>query len=392
MNVCNTLLSPTGCSVIETSSVSILPLLHHPTMSADILQRLSTLTLSIKHFRRLPRFQDLIPFSVPPLSPTVSASQVPRLFQEPYILSGYRPTHQDWRCYLFSLFQRHNECLNVWTHLLAGPVLLLRWWANVDALGYTMDAASLPLCLFLVSTLTYTFFSTVAHLLQSHSEQAHYFVFFLDYVGVAIYQYGASLGHYFYSSEASWRESFVGLLFLPGAAFFGWMSCVGCCVAKVKYQRPYPLQRKICQLIPNSIAYMLDISPIVHRLLTISWTQEPSLPFHALQIVSFLLSSIFFSCRIPECFFPGQCDFVGQGHQIFHVFLSLCTVFQLEALFRDYARRRDTLVEVFGEGQLWWACIYFLALFVGCILTAAVMMRHIQKQLQTQQKKDKWKV
>uniref|UniRef100_A0A3Q3XC48 Uncharacterized protein n=1 Tax=Mola mola TaxID=94237 RepID=A0A3Q3XC48_MOLML len=357
-------------------------------MSGGILQRLSTLTLSVKHLRRPLHFSDLIPVSIPSPRPTIAASQVPNLFREPYILSGYRPVQQDWRCYLLSLFQRHNECLNVWTHLLAVPVLLLRWWANVGSLGYTLGAASLPLSIFLLSSLTYMFFSVTAHLLQSHSEHAHYFLFFLDYVGVAVYQYGCSLGHYFYSSEAAWRDSVVGMLFLPGAAFFGWLSCVGCCFAKYRYRRPYPWQRKIVQLIPTSLAYLLDISPVAHRMFTVSWMQEPSLPFHALQIISFLLSALFFSCPIPECFFPGRCDFVGQGHQIFHVFLVLCTIFQLEALFQDYARQRNTVVEVFGERQLWWACVCFPALFMCCILTAVVAMRHTQRQLRKKQKKE----
>ncbi|MED6244998.1 hypothetical protein ATANTOWER_029367 [Ataeniobius toweri] len=350
-------------------------------MSADILQRISTLTLSVKQLSRFPHLSDLFPSFLPSPCPTVTASQVPALFREPYILSGYRPIQQDWRCYLLSLFQLHNESLNVWTHLLAAPVLLLLWWANVGALGYTLDAASVPLALFMVSSLTYLSLSVAAHLLQSHSERAHYFVFFLDYVGVAVYQYGCSLGHYFYSSEQAWRES-IGMLFLPGAAFFGWLSCAGCCFAKAKYRRPYPVQRKIFQLIPTSLAYVLDISPIAHRLLTISWMQEASLPFHALQIGSFILAAFFFSCPIPERFFPGRCDFVGQGHQVFHLFLSLCTVFQLEALFLDYARRRDMVVDVFGERQLRWACVSFPALFMCCILTALIFMRHMNKELQ----------
>lgn len=358
-------------------------------MSGDIVQPLSTFTLNIKHLNRIPCLSDLIPSTVPSPSPTVTASQVPSLFREPYILSGYRPVQQDWRCYLLSLFQRHNESLNVWTHLLAGPVLLFRWWANVGALGYTFDAASLPLGFFLLSSFTYLFFSVTAHLLQSHSERAHYFFFFMDYVGVAVYQYGCSLGHYFYTSEPAWRETYIGSLFLPGAAFFGWLSCAGCCFAKSRYRRPYPPRRKICQLIPTTLAYVLDISPVAHRLFTVPWTQEPSLPFHALQIASFLLAALFFSCPIPERFFPGHCDFVGQGHQIFHLFLSLCTVFQLEALFQDYARRRDSVVEVFGERQLWLSCVSFPALFLCCIMTALITMRHMNKQLKGEEERDK---
>lgn len=183
-------------------------------------------------------------------------------------------------------------------------------------------------------------------------------------------------------SEPAWRER-IGVIFLPGAAFFGWLSCTGCCYAKFRYRWPYPPQRKVCQLIPTGLAYVLDISPVAHRLLTVSWSQEPSLPFHALQIACFLLSALFFSCSIPERFFPGNCDFAGQGHQIFHVLLSLCTLSQLEALFQDYARWRDTVVELFGERQLWWACVSFPVLFVCCILTALIAMRHMSKALQS---------
>lgn len=360
-------------------------------MAGDILQRLSTLTLSGKQLGRLPRLSDFAPrlSSSSSPSPTVDASQVPKLFREPYILSGYRPVLQDWRCYLLSLFQRHNESLNVWTHLLAAPVLLLRWWAKAGALGYSLDAAGLPLCVFLLSSFTYLFFSVAAHLFQSRSEHAHYFFFFLDYVGVAAYQYGCSLGHYFYSSEPAWRHSLIGLVFLPGAAFLGWLSCAGCCYAKCHYQRPYPWQRKVCQLIPTSLAYCLDISPIAHRLLTTPWGQDASTLYHGLQIVFFMLAALFFSCPVPERFFPGRCDFVGQGHQIFHLFLSLCTLFQLEALFQDYARRRDTVLQLFGERQLWWACAGFPLLLLGCLLTALLTMRHMRKQLQGKQGRDK---
>ncbi|XP_063758909.1 membrane progestin receptor beta isoform X2 [Eleginops maclovinus] len=310
-------------------------------MSGDILQRL---------------IFDPIPSSLPSPSPTILASQVPILFREPYILSGYRPIRQNWLCYLFSLFQRHNETVNVWTHLLFCPVLLLRWWANIGAPGYTLDAACLPLILYLLSAFAYLLFSVAAHLFQSHSEHAHYFLFFMDYVGVAVYQYGSALGHYFYTSEPAWRKSSIGPLYLPGIALFGWLSCGGCCFAK--------------------------FSPVVHRLFTVSWTQETWLHFYALQIALFLLSALFFSCRIPECYFPGCCDFVGQAHQIFHVLLGLSTVFQLEALSQDYARRRDTVVEVFGEKQLWWACVCHAILFMSSILIALITMWYMTKKQQ----------
>ncbi|XP_029112519.1 membrane progestin receptor beta [Scleropages formosus] len=348
-------------------------------MSSTVPRWFSTLSLSMKQLGRLPWLLDALP-SLPAPRGTVGASEVPSLFREPYILSGYRPVGQDWRCYILSLFQRHNELLNVWTHLLTVPVVLLRCGAFVGAQGLTLEAPSLPLLLYMLSALTYLSFSTAAHLLQSHSELAHYSLFFLDYVGVGVYQYGCALAHYFYGSEAAWRESTVGTLYLPGAALLAWLSCAGCCFAKVRYRRPYPLLRKVYQLVPTGLAYVLVISPIAHRLVVGSW-HDSTLTRHALQVLFFLTAAIFFSCPLPERLFPGCCDIVGHAHQIFHIFLALCTLCQLEALLEDFLAQRHSMLQVHREGHLLLACASFPILVFCCAVTAGAMCSSVQKQL-----------
>lgn len=52
--------------------------------------------------------------------------------------------------------------------------------------------------------------SAAAHLLQSRSEQAHYSLFLLDYVGVAVYQYGCALALCLYSADSAWTQSMLG--------------------------------------------------------------------------------------------------------------------------------------------------------------------------------------
>ncbi|XP_015460307.2 membrane progestin receptor beta [Astyanax mexicanus] len=349
-------------------------------MSSGALGRLSTLTLSIKQLAGLPRLSYSLS-SLPSPQDTVAASDVPVLFREPYILSGYRPAGQPWCCYILSLFQRHNESLNVWTHLLAVPVVLLRFWFFAASNDLGQDASSLPLCLYALSALTYLSFSAAAHLLQSRSVLAHYSLFFLDYVGVAVYQYGCALAHYFFCSKAAWRQSFVGELFLPGAALLGWLSCASCCFAKLRYQRPYPPHRKLFQIVPTSLAYLLDISPVAHRLATEPWN-EPGLVLHALQVLFFMQAAFFFSCPVPERFFPGRCDIVGHGHQIFHLFLVMCTMCQMEAVCKDFLMQRHSVLEVHGEWAILLAGGSFFALVLCSILTAALMRRSVQRQLQ----------
>ena len=53
-----------------------------------------------------------------------------------------------------------------------------------------MDSSTWGLLVFGMSIMTYSLFSSVAHLLHSKSELAHLFFFGVDYIGVAVYGYG----------------------------------------------------------------------------------------------------------------------------------------------------------------------------------------------------------
>ncbi|XP_062378163.1 membrane progestin receptor beta-like [Sardina pilchardus] len=348
------------------------------------------------HRRRLSAFSP-----PPPPQATVPAKDVPVLFREPFIHGGYRPAGQRWSCYLLSLFQVHNESVNVWSHALTGLVVLARFLLLVGAWPAPFDLTALPLCLYVTSALTYLTCSAAAHLLQSRSELAHYCLFFLDYVGVCVYQYGCALAHYFYSAEPAWRQTAVAAGFLPGAALLGWLTCASCCFAKLRYRRPYPLRRKVFQLVPTSLAYLLDISPVAHRLANATGSPpdagggggvgdvgaaDDALALHALQIFFFLLAALFFSCPVPECFFPGRCDVLGHGHQIFHLFLALCTLVQQEALFRDFRARWRTLELVHGRDTLVGACASFPTLVLCSLLTAGLMCWRANRKLNARPK------
>ncbi|KAM4772798.1 membrane progestin receptor beta [Rhinophrynus dorsalis] len=348
-------------------------------MTTAILECISTLSISAQQLRRLPK---LLEGSITKMPSTVKDSDVPRLFREPYIQTGYRPTNQNWKYYFLSLFQKHNESINVWTHLLVAMAVLLRFRAFAEAEALNWETISLPLYIYVLASLTYLTFSILAHLLQSKSELAHYTFYFMDYVGVSTYQYGSSLAHYYYSSNQAWYDK-AWPFFLPGAAFLGWLSCVSCCYAKYRYRRPYPVMRKVCQVVPAGLAYILDISPILHRIISCHTEActDKAVWFHCLQIVFFIIGAYFFSCPVPEKYFPGACDFIGHGHQIFHVFLGLCTLSQLEAVLLDYKTRHNLFTARYGTGYTQLTCISFF-MVIGCsTVTALYLRRRIKKHL-----------
>uniref|UniRef100_A0A3B5B4I5 Membrane progestin receptor beta-like n=1 Tax=Stegastes partitus TaxID=144197 RepID=A0A3B5B4I5_9TELE len=309
----------------------------------------------------LPRLFRLLPSLPPP----VRDLEVPPVFRRPFIPSGYRPPGLPLRCYVLSLFQIHNETLNVWSHLLAAVCVALR--LGPEGQGFSVDAASLPLVLYSFSAVAYLSFSAAAHLLHSRSEQLHHSLFFLDYVGVAVHQYGCSLALSLYSAD----------VFLPGSALLSWSSCAACCYAKLRSHRLTPLNRKFF-LVPTGAASLLNIGLVVRRLEAQRWSSSPAPLLHLLQVALFLPSSFFFCCPVPERFAPGRFDIIGHAHQLLHLLSALRTLLQQEALFHDFLWRRPALLRQFGEERLLLACSSFCCLTLCCAATAASVQRRAQ--------------
>lgn len=343
------------------------------------MDRIGTLSLSGQQFCRLLK---LLEEGFPQMPRTVKESDVPQLFREPYIQAGYRPTGQEWRYYFLSLFQKHNEVVNVWTHLLAALAVLLRFHTFAETEELSMEVHSLPLFVFVLSSVTYLTCSLLAHLLQSKSEMSHYTFYFVDYVGVSIYQYGSALAHFYYSADQAWYDKF-RLFFLPAAAFCGWLSCTCCCYAKYRYRRPYPIMRKVCQVIPAALAFVLDISPVAHRVAVchLKGCEEVAAWYHTFQILFFLISAYFFSCPVPEKYFPGTCDIFGHAHQIFHIFLAVCTLSQQEAIFLDYKNRQDIYLRRHSPLAFVLSCGSFFGLVACSAATALLLQRRLKVEL-----------
>ncbi|KAG7474076.1 membrane progestin receptor alpha [Solea senegalensis] len=239
----------------------------------------------------------------------------------------------------------------------AGPKLALllphplsKWQEISETVDFLRDPHAQPLFIVLLAAFTYLSFSALAHLLSAKSELSCYTFYFLDYVGVAVYQYGSALAHYYYAIEKEWHTRVQGL-FLPAAAFLAWLTCFGCCYGKYASHDIPKFVLKLFQVVPSALAYCLDISPVVHRIYKCyqEGCSDPTVVYHFYHVVFFLVSAYFFCCPHPESLFPGKCDFIGQGHQIFHVFVVVCTLTQIEALRTDFTERRSLYERLHGD-------------------------------------------
>ncbi|XP_036046114.1 membrane progestin receptor delta isoform X3 [Onychomys torridus] len=228
--------------------------------------------------------------------------QVPRVFWEDSILSGYRrPTSSALDCVLSS-FQMTNETVNIWTHFL-------------------------PTC--------------------SMSPRARHICYFLDYGALSLYSLGCAFPYAAYSMPTSWLHGRLHQFFVPTAAFNSFL-----CTGLSCYSRFPELERprfsKALRTAAFLYPFLFDNLPLFYRL-QLCWGrahscgQEALSASHVYHLLCALLTGFLFAARLPERLAPGRFDYIGHSHQLFHICAVLGTHFQLEAVLVDMGSRRAWL-------------------------------------------------
>lgn len=271
------------------------------------------------------------------LRPTTSKHGVPLLFHEPHVETGFRHLHQPWTYYLASLLQKHNECMNAWTHLVAMLLIFVKiaeFSAEFDMIG---DPHLLPLGAGFLTMILLYFCSFFAHCFSNKSELVHYTGFMIDYAGIGLYGFGSVLVHYSYCSADSMIGSIPHRYGISVGFILSVLVCICCSISKTIYRRPYPFTRKVWQLTSVVAIYTWLILPIGHRVfLYLDYNQwQPGLHCHIHQVIWFAGAGFFFSSDIPQRFFPGKFDFFGHSHQLFHVCIMMVNYKQLNAIYHD---------------------------------------------------------
>ncbi|XP_028317139.1 membrane progestin receptor alpha-B-like [Gouania willdenowi] len=345
-------------------------------MATIVMEKLGRVFISLQQIRQVPQ---MLTDAVPSMPATVRDLDVPSYFRERYICAGYRPLHQNWRYYFLSMFQRHNETINIWSHLLAFLVILAKLHELTETVDFVGDHHSWPLLILILSSLIYTACSVAAHLLGSKSELCHIAFYFLDYVGVAQYQYGSAVVHYYYAVDHSLHKHLQGL-FMPVAVLLSCVSCLGCCFGKYHSGSLHLWLCKVCQVVPSVLAFFWDSCPLIMRLL--SWSSaDPAIIYHFSQVAFFFSSAFFFTFPLPECCFPGQCDFFGHSHQIFHVLLSCCTLCQIHSYQIDYTVRRELYSHLHRSHEAAVFVGLYVMTLVACLVIALFVLRKVKLAL-----------
>ncbi|XP_035693479.1 membrane progestin receptor beta-like [Branchiostoma floridae] len=310
---------------------------------------------------------------MPYMKRSLTIDEVPDVHKEPYVLTGYRPPQQPWRFYLMSTFSQHNETMNVWTHLI--PSFYVLWLLKIysEDVSFASDASSMLLLLFGTSAFTSQFLSACAHLLHSRSVAAYYVTFIFDFLGIAFHVFTSGTVQYFLSSEASFFHAVY--------PWFPW-ACVifSCCYfaataySHVRYTRCHS-ERVMTQVVSFSIIYLWVTSPVIHRIYSdiYNGTVDDVTWMHVNHILLIAIAGFFHGSGMPQKLFPGVCDVIGHGHQIFHVVMSTSVIFQLKASFADLQNRRHLdLVRI--RPTDWSITAYLVVLFTSYGYTTAIFV------------------
>ncbi|XP_067169302.1 membrane progestin receptor delta isoform X2 [Apteryx mantelli] len=232
--------------------------------------------------------------------------QVPRIFWEDGIMSGYRHPKSSALDCILSSFQMTNETINIWTHFL-------------------------PTC--------------CAHTFSTMSARARHVCYFCDYGALSLYSLGCAFAYGAYAMPERWVSGVLHRYFVPAAAFNSFV-CTGLSCYSRFPELERPRLSKALRTAAFVYPFLYDNIPLFHRLLFCFGSDgacDEAVAGYCYHLVFALLTGFLFTSHLPERLAPGRFDYIGHSHQLFHVCAVLGTHFQLEAVLCDARSRRAWL-------------------------------------------------
>ncbi|RMZ93586.1 membrane progestin receptor gamma [Brachionus plicatilis] len=291
--------------------------------------------------------------------------QVPSEFQELFIYTGYRNPNSSFRSCFKSIFcLNNNESINFWTHFIPFLICLGILVKNLCTNEVIKDYLTYPLLVQLSTICFYLLMSSLAHMLNCMSPIARHVCFILDYLSISIYGMGCAIAYKSYtlstikSSQKDKLFDYYILMVLIVSLIANVMSSTSRFIIS-------PLQRSILRTLSFVIQYVFVNLPLLYRYIYfyhqtifknfnfifsfLSSSSDIEIVhhdnyflfkkgsdfFYLIQFLAALSSAFLYTTHVPERFWPGKFDIIGQSHQIFHITSFICSLSQYTALKYD---------------------------------------------------------
>ena len=277
--------------------------------------------------------------------PLFHRNEIPAVFQEPFIVNGYRkPNCTYGECFKY-IFVMHNDVGNFWTHFV--PFLIWAVW--LFWLSHQIDLSDpyfYPLVCFWVGACSYALLSTLAHFFASKSFTIRSVAFMVDYLGISMYAFGGGLSSFFYQPPANnvWFDYKWPVLTVM--VFCSVNATLMCSLSRFFCLK----ERFVIRALAFTLSFFVNVSPFLHRVKVCMDTGQDcvyeTLYSHFLGFFITGLIAFFFVTKIPERFVMGKFDYIGQSHQLFHLSAASLTSLQMCMLPTDAVVRRQALTQI----------------------------------------------
>ncbi|KAK6839210.1 adiponectin receptor protein 1 [Apiospora arundinis] len=247
-----------------------------------------------------------------------------------YILTGYRAASFSHCKSLQSVFQLHNETSNIWSHLLGVAWFLSSFIQYLRYLRVVRDSSfgdSVALGVYYVAVIACFALSTFFHTFSDHSPGMHKFGNELDHLGIVLVLWGTGVSgaHFAFGCHEGLELAYIG--FLSATA-------LGCGVFTLRPKFRQPAYRTTRFLLYMFLGASL-FAPIAHGLVLYGYSLLNDMmgldSFLGLAIINFSGSAIY-AARVPERWFPGTFDYIGQSHNLMHILVLMGALVRLQGL------------------------------------------------------------
>lgn len=239
-----------------------------------------------------------------------------------YLHCGHRrPTYSFMVC-IRSIFQLHNETVNIWTHLIGGLYFAQLCLQLFHSILPPLDKWIIGL--FLASATACHIISSLYHTFNCHSEHISKLCSRMDYCGIIsliTFSFVPWIHYGFYQYPT------LKIIYLICVITMGLMGVNILMQDKFNQQSYRWLRVSVFILFGTS-----GVIPAFHWL-SLNYDAffvEASLRYSFYRLLAmgalYLIGTMLYAFRIPERYFPGRCDIWWHSHQLFHVFVSAATL------------------------------------------------------------------
>ncbi|XP_057538570.1 heptahelical transmembrane protein ADIPOR1-like [Amaranthus tricolor] len=306
----------------------------------------------------------------------VSYKELPGYMKDNEFIHKYYRVEWPFKQAFFSLFQWHNETINVWSHLLGFLLFVGLTIANAAHVSQTADlfgifrtsstgsykntshgsinllmgmpkmmdlnslpnqgdiepAARWPFFVYLCGSMYCLLSSSICHLFGCHSHDTNLLLLQMDYTGITVMIITSFFPaiYYIFLCQPIWQ-----IVYLSGISIFGAFTIATMLSPTLSSGKC----RSFRAILFVSMG-LFGIIPATHACI-LNWDnprRNLTLAYESVMAFSYLIGTGFYVTRVPERWWPGWFDLAGHSHQIFHVFVLLGALAHYGAalLFMEY--------------------------------------------------------